>query len=377
MSNQIRLVILIFLLASFPLQARIISVTANTNNNQASLINSTQIQIDWRISVEARNSGLLTVRSMNGTFFAPNRETQLGMTSNLLTQNRTLNEGQGATLNIRESLVIPQTVARRAQQLGFSQVLFLRTFTDTPDATTATSVLLIDLAGASSAGQIQIDRVQMQFSNGKRVTSLSAESELQAEALLRYRGSGMIEYSWEIASPPSTQGQIFYTPMVSRKQFVLAGSEIKLQSPILPSSRNGLYFVRLKLNNPNPNFEMPILRYTVVPQTSEQPKSLLVGSPPQDAVLSTQTQFSWQAVSDAKVYQVEVFLEQPNDTAYSTKQLIRPVTGTQVPATKETLSFNAISLAHLRTGQTYYWRVIAVDQAGKVLAISKSRRLIY
>ncbi len=377
MSNQIRLVILIFLLASFPLQARIISVTANTNNNQASLINSTQIQIDWRISVEARNSGLLTVRSMNGTFFAPNRETQLGMTSNLLTQNRTLNEGQGATLNIRESLVIPQTVARRAQQLGFSQVLFLRTFTDTPDATTATSVLLIDLAGASSAGQIQIDRVQMQFSNGKRVTSLSAESELQAEALLRYRGSGMIEYSWEIASPPSTQGQIFYTPMVSRKQFVLAGSEIKLQSPILPSSRNGLYFVRLKLNNPNPNFEMPILRYTVVPQTSEQPKSLLVGSPPQDAVLSTQTQFSWQAVSDAKVYQVEVFLEQPNDTAYSSKQLIRPVTGTQVPATKETLSFNAISLAHLRTGQTYYWRVIAVDQAGKVLAISKSRRLIY
>ncbi len=377
MSNQIRLVILIFLLASFPLQARIISVTANTNNNQASLINSTQIQIDWRISVEARNSGLLTVRSMNGTFFAPNRETQLGMTSNLLTQNRTLNEGQGATLNIRESLVIPQTVARRAQQLGFSQVLFLRTFTDTPDATTATSVLLIDLAGASSAGQIQIDRVQMQFSNGKRVTSLSAENELQAEALLRYRGSGMIEYSWEIASPPSTQGQIFYTPMVSRKQFVLAGSEIKLQSPILPSSRNGLYFVRLKLNNPNPNFELPILRYTVVPQTSEQPKSLLVGSPPQDAVLSTQTQFSWQAVSDAKVYQVEVFLEQPNDTAYSSKQLIRPVTGTQVPATKETLSFNAISLAHLRTGQTYYWRVIAVDQAGKVLAISKSRRLIY
>ena len=377
MSNQIRLVILIFLLASFPLQARIISVTANTNNNQASLINSTQIQIDWRISVEARNSGLLTVRSMNGTFFAPNRETQLGMSSNLLTQNRTLNEGQGATLNIRESLVIPQTVARRAQQLGFSQVLFLRTFTDTPDTTTATSVLLIDLAGASSAGQIQIDRVQMQFSNGKRVTSLSAESELQAEALLRYRGSGMIEYSWEIASPPSTQGQIFYTPMVSRKQFVLAGSEIKLQSPILPSSRNGLYLVRLKLNNPNPNFELPILRYTVVPQTSEQPKSLLVGSPPQDAVLSTQTQFSWQAVSDAKVYQVEVFLEQPNDTAYSSKQLIRPVTGTQVPATKETLSFNAISLAHLRTGQTYYWRVIAVDQAGKVLAISKSRRLIY
>ena len=377
MSNQIRLVILIFLLASFPLQARIISVTANTNNNQASLINSTQIQIDWRISVDARNSGLLTVRSMNGTFFAPNRETQLGMTSNLLTQNRTLNEGQGATLNIRESLVIPQTVARRAQQLGFSQVLFLRTFTDTPDATTATSVLLIDLAGASSAGQIQIDRVQMQFSNGKRVTSLSAESELQAEALLRYRGSGMIEYSWEIASPPSTQGQIFYTPMVSRKQFVLAGSEIKLQSPILPSSRNGLYLVRLKLNNPNPNFELPILRYTVVPQTSEQPKSLLVGSPPQDAVLSTQTQFSWQAVSGAKVYQVEVFLEQPNDTAHSSKQLIRPVTGTQVPATKEQLSFNAISLAHLRTGQTYYWRVIAVDQAGKVLAISKSRRLIY
>jgi hypothetical protein len=377
MSNQIRLVILIFLLASFPLQARIISVTANTNNNQASLINSTQIQIDWRISVEARNSGLLTVRSMNGTFFAPNRETQLGMTSNLLTQNRTLNEGQGATLNIRESLVIPQTVARRAQQLGFSQVLFLRTFTDTPDATTATSVLLIDLAGASSAGQIQIDRVQMQFSNGKRVTSLSAESELQAEALLRYRGSGMIEYSWEIASPPSTQGQIFYTPMVSRKQFVLAGSEIKLQSPILPSSRNGLYLVRLKLNNPNPNFELPILRYTVVPQTSEQPKSLLVGSPPQDAVLSTQTQFSWQAVSGAKVYQVEVFLEQPNDTVHSSKQLIRPVTGTQVPATKEQLSFNAISLAHLRTGQTYYWRVIAVDQAGKVLAISKSRRLIY
>ncbi len=377
MSNQIRLVILIFLLASFPLQARIISVTANTNNNQASLINSTQIQIDWRISVEARNSGLLTVRSMNGTFFAPNRETQLGMTSNLLTQNRTLNEGQGATLNIRESLVIPQTVARRAQQLGFSQVLFLRTFTDTPDTTTATSVLLIDLAGASSAGQIQIDRVQMQFSNGKRVTSLSAESELQAEALLRYRGSGMIEYSWEIASPPSTQGQIFYTPMVSRKQFVLAGSEIKLQSPILPSSRNGLYLVRLKLNNPNPNFELPILRYTVVPQTSEQPKSLLVGSPPQDAVLSTQTQFSWQAVSGAKVYQVEVFLEQPNDTAHSSKQLIRPVTGTQVPATKEQLSFNAISLAHLRTGQTYYWRVIAVDQAGKVLAISKSRRLIY
>lgn len=365
------------LLIGLPTQARIVAVNGSSNNSQASIVTSTSIRIDWNVSVEASNTGLLTVRSLNGTFFAPNRETQLGMTATPLTQSRNLSARQAASLNIRESLVIPQTVARRAQQLGFNQVLFLRTFSDTPDATNATAIVLIDLASSSSAGQIKVDRVQMQFNNGKRITSLTAESELQAEALLRYRGSGMLEYSWEIATPPSTQGQAFFTPMNSRKQFVLTGSEIKLSSPILPNTRNGLYLVRLKINNPEPNFELPALRYTVVPQTREQPEQLYVASPPNDAVLSSQTQFKWQQVAGAKVYQVEIFLGQPEESAPNTSQLKRPVTGTQVPASKQQLSFNQVSLSHLSAGTNYYWRVIAVDEQGKVLAISRLRRLIH
>ncbi len=377
MSIQFKFVFILFLFASFSLQARIISVNPSSNNNQASLINTTQVQIDWRVTVEARRSGLLTVRSMNGTFFAPNRETQLGVASSPLTQSRTLNEGQGASLNIRESLVIPQTVARRAQQLGFNQVLFLRTFTDTPDSTSATAILLIDLTSSSSAGQIKIDRIQMQFNNGKRVTSLRTNGELQAEALLRYRGSGMLEYSWEIAAPPSTQSQPFFTPMINRKQFVLAGSEIKLQSPVLPNARNGLYLVRLRIDNPNPGLPIPELRYTVISKSEDQPKTLLVGSPPQNAVLSTETKFSWQAVAGAKVYQVEIFVGLPDDSSPVTSELKRPITGTQVSANQQMLSFNSISLSHLNPGQNYYWRVIAVNPKGKVLAISKPRQLIF
>jgi hypothetical protein len=367
----------LLLIFGFPLEARIISVNASSNNNQASLTNSSQIQIDWRVNLQARTRGLQTVRSVNGTFFSPNRETQLGVAATPLTQSSNLNAEQNAVLNMRESLVIPQTVTRRAQQLGFSQVLFMRTFTDTPDATTATSILVIDLAGSSSAGQIKIDRVQMQFSNGKQITTLAAGSDLQAEAILRYRGSGMLEYSWEIASPPSTQGQAFFTPMNSRKQFVLAGSEIKLLSPILPNNRNGLYFVRLKINKPSPSFELPTIRYTLLPKAVSQPKNLLVGSPPQNAVLSTETQFSWQAVDGAKVYQVEIFLGNPDATTPVAKHLKRPVTGAQIPASKQQLAFNSVSLSHLTPGKNYYWRVVAVDQRGKVLAISKLRRLIH
>ncbi len=357
--------------------SQILSVAADTSNNRVSPNLSSQVQLNWRVEVQARNAGLLTVRSVNGLFLAPNRETQLGTAATLLTQNRTLNRAQRATINIRESLVVPQTVVRQAQQLGFSQILFLRTFNDTPENTTATAIVSINLTSSSGVGQVTIDRIQMQFNNGKRITQLSEGQELQAEALVRYRGSGMIEYTWEIASPPSTQGQAFFTPMLSRKQFVLAGSEIKLQSPVLPNTRRGLYLVRLKINNPSPNFEIPALRYTLVPSQIEQPKTLYLGGPPESAVLSNKTRFSWQPVLGAKIYQVEIFAGQVGDSQPMISQLKRPITGTQVLADKTQLQFNSVSLSHLSSGNDYFWRVIAIDQQGKVLAISKLRRLKY
>jgi hypothetical protein len=52
-----------------------------------------------------------------------------------------------------------------------------------------------------------------------------------------------------------------------------------------------------------------------------------------------------------------------------------PLTGMVVPAERTRTVLSALTLGHLRAGESYLWRVLALDEQGRVVGASPLRRL--
>src|SRR5690606_25604398 len=97
-------------------------------------------------------------------------------------------------------------------------------------------------------------------------------------------------------------------------------------------------------------------------------------SPAPRIYLAEDTGFAWQAVSGAKAYQLEFYapaaaaaLLKPG--SYDDSQT--PVSGLLVPASQNQASISPIARRHLAPGQTYFWRVLAIDERGRLLGASE------
>ena len=168
-------------------------------------------------------------------------------------------------------------------------------------------------------------------------------------------------------------------PILSRKQYLLAGDQVVLRTPRLPTDQDGDYLLRLRLHKPAVDFELPVLRYAVnrsaQARTSNRVSALQVSRPAPDSVLGLKTLFAWQPVAMAKAYQLEIYDRPVRDGVLPSVSQPLPVTGVLVPAAKTQLSIGNMSRTHLLSGSTYYWRVVAISDKGQVIARSDFRRI--
>ena len=360
-------------------QAQMGSVSASNTPSHVVITSAGQSVIRWTIIDNVANPGMISVSSPNGVFFAPDNSVLATVNKPLqLTKNVTVSGA--TTFSFTESVFVPQSVIQTAQKKGFSSFAYARQFTDFPDNSTQSGSVVFTITGGSAASELTFRRAEMEFDDGRTSEIIDTNSTLKAHAILSYNGTGLLDYSWEVASPPSTQGQAIFVTLTTRRQYLLAGQKVVLQSPKLPTSREGEYLVRLRINQPTVNFNLPILRYAVnknggSPLSGTTISPLRIEQPAAQVLLTPDTLFSWQAEPLAAAYQLEIYTRpvRNNEPVNNKSQL--PITGIIVPASTTELRIKGLPRTHLVAGQDYYWRVIALTESGQLAARSEFRQI--
>ena len=383
MNNNIILSLRAFVLTltcllAFAAHAKLGTITGSNLPSQVAITSTGHSQVNWSIVENVANPGPAGVSSTSGVFFAPDNSL-LGTVNKTLQASRNVPVSGATTFILGESLTIPQSVIRQVQKKGFSSFAYTRQFTDFPDNNTNAGVVTFSITGGGAAGELLIRRVEMEYDDSRITAVVAPQSELHARAVISYNGTGLLEYGWDVASPPSTRGQPIFVPLVSRKQYLLAGDKVVLQTPRLPTGREGDYLLRLRINKPAPNFTLPVLRYAVNNSGQARPGTriapLQVARPAANTVLALDTEFAWQAVNAASAYQLEIYTQPVRDSKLPGATSQPPLTGVLVPAAKTRLTVGSLSRAHLLSGSTYYWRVVALSDKGRVIARSDFRRI--
>lgn len=283
---------------------------------------------------------------------------------------------------VPESITVPSTAYDTAQRNGVTTIYYARRFTTT-EGTTVYAFLQINLTfpAPNPSAALSLSRIALRFSDNTSVKVVVPETSLMAVADISYIGSGLFDAMWEIAEPVSTIGQPVFVPMRPVRQFLVAGGRVYLQTPPLPTQKQGLHILRLRVTQPTLNFATPVLQYSVNPQGDISVAPTLppvrINSPADNALLAGDTRFDWQPVKGARAYQLDLFLPEqsglkPDDAAIARRQ---PATGIMVPGKRNSLALGELSRSHLRPGTTYYWRILAIGDKGQILSTSALREI--
>lgn len=368
-------------LATTPTWAVIGSITPSPSSANAPLAGTVSVPVTWRV---------LTldgpfVNSPNGTFRTAVGGVVLG------TVPIALNKPAAATTTatFTEVVLIPTDVIYRAHKMGLTSFLYSRDFGDGTGMSGVPQNVTINIATSAASG-FSLSGMSLVFDNGAVVRLLGQKEKLYAQVDLNFTGSGLLQGVWEVADPASTSGEPIYRPLKWVRQYLVGSDRQTLCSPDLPTDSAGLYLVRLRVTEPVPGFEQPILRYFV---SSGKPGEILpvmpIGlvSPPHQTLLAPDTVFAWEAIRGAHAYQVELYaramtsadklpsLGVDANTTPPPLPNTPPVSGMLVAGKQTQTVLSATARSHLHPGSIYLWRVLAIGEDGRIVGLSPVREL--
>lgn len=312
--------------------------------------------------------------------------------STLATINKSLaftapNGGSGSGI-VTETVLIPRHVTEQAVRAGSATLFYTRSFTDTQAAGSGTVAITI---ASSSGGALSIARLSLAFDDGAPVRLVSRGDALRAAIAIGFNGSGLLRGVWEVAGPTSTAGQAVFRPLSTIQQYFAGTSPRTLSSPRLPTDAGGLYLLRFRITEPATALEAPVIRYFVgTGEPGERAPALPVTllGPSNGAYLVRDTEFAWQPVRGARVYQLEIYARPrapedalPNlggDSAASAEPRLpgtAPITGVLVAGDRTRAKLSSTARVHLEAGQVLLWRVRALDGNGTVVGESAVREM--
>ncbi len=428
--KTIAFVVLLLLAVNASAEFSALCNTANpcVVNGHAVVGQNSSVQLTWRGRVLFREPERIpgagpapdthhvpvTVMSEGGMFTAA--ETSLGHSHQFLSTVVNPPAGGGeAPFQFNESLQVPAAVSHQAAAMGASQLQYVRSF-HTSNGDTAAGLLMIELRQppmmpppppspepepepepdpgpapgpepepvdprTPMATSLQLAQVALRFESGALTRTLAVGEQAEVEAHLLYNRSGMFDAVWEVASPPSTRGQPVFVPVENVRQYLGAGGEARLRSPQLPVQQPGLYMIRLRVLQPAGTQAPVALHYVVTQQLSAEPEAvaqLRLAGPAAAAILDATTRFQWRGHSGAVAYQLEFYDEPPaQDSQRSelTHVMQQRAAGLLLPATTTETRLSAAVVGRLEADRLYYWRVVALDNDGAIMAASELREL--
>lgn len=388
------------------------NLTVSASTSSVTIGQNSTISINWTsfVSSDANVTGNIVAASSAGSY-----GNRLGTVRNTLSYNYGQTNGLASAPHVfNETLIIPASLISQAASLGLTVISYTRSFTvtegGTPQGTLQATVELLlvqpppppNTNGATSANpaasELNLQRLSLGFNDSSIVKVVKPKTQLNAVAQINYTGTGLLDALWKVALPASTQGvrdenRLIYIPLRSVRQYLGAGGRIFLQSPKLPTDMRGNYVLTLEVrpgNQVNIDFAQPvILRYAVgdggdiVGPHKQAP--IRISFPRDKALLTERTEFKWQPVPGARAYQLELYLpnrrgpmnSELSDATYDDTSIAdkTPDTGLLVPGKRTSLNIGALSRQHLKHGETYLWRIIAIGHDGTIISSSAIREI--
>jgi len=368
----------IFALAATPYANAAVTASVSATPSSIGFNSRTNVQLSWKVSSDSLRVGTREITSSSGTLRLPSG-------SILATVNKTVGGSKVTTtpetvsFTLPESLSISQTLVRKAQQAGANSIIYQRVFSDPSVGDNATKIITFAIKG-TGGDVFTIRNAELSFEDGSRSLIAANDEKFRARAVVGFMGSGIIDYSWQLASPPSTAGQPVYTTLISRRQHLMSGDRIILNSPALPSVNSGEHLVRLLIRQPGPIATSRPLRYVVreggIPLSSAPVIDMVASHPAAGARVTHQTEFSWRPIVGADAYQLEVHVAKFFTNNVNAESPV-PIAGILIPAVQNKVTMNNATWQHLQHGKEYQWRVIALNADGVVIGSSPLRSFVY
>jgi len=317
---------------------------------------SSTITIRWRVGVASRLPGLVTVSSPRGELQVDGVTVPGG--GGALSRTIRLRGAGTQFVTFTERVTVDRTTARR---LGTGAIgRYLRVFSDMQGPATGVVALR-----AGPGGGLALRNFDLQFDDLSRFRVVETDAALTARLRLNSAGSGILQGSWEVSGPTSTQGE-GWRPIGRVRQLLAGPRSTVVESPDLPTGRPGIYRVRF-VPDPRQGRDVatgvPVLQYSVTGARSDTPALNLL-EPRAGSGLSAATTFRWAAVPGARAYRVEFFAESGTTQRLAAVDTADTGTGLRPP-----------TLARLAGADPLLWRVTAMGPDGRALAVSPARRL--
>ena len=345
-------------------EAQAATATATPSTMSASLQSTLPTTLVWTVRLTAPAGARVvvlpaTVTSTQATVSTPGGQVlqvvPLALTVRLTGVPTTSVQG-----NAPETFRLTPAAVAEAQRLGVNTLMLARTFSaGAPYVATAT--VRIGLGGSGS-GPLALSRVALHFDDRTLVRVLRQGESAVAIAEITYSGNGVFSGLWEVAAPPSTQGEPVFVPLGGASTNLTAGGITEVTSPALPSAIAGTYYVRFRVRSPVVSFQGLVLRYAVEQGPAIPP--IVVTSPEAHASFKPDTRFSWQPAPGAVAYRLEFY------AADASPDYEPPLSGEWLPAERRDSVLSALAQTHLAAGRGYRWRIVAFDGDGQVVGRS-------
>ncbi|MEM7194047.1 MAG: hypothetical protein AAF402_03795 [Pseudomonadota bacterium] len=348
------------------------------------------LRVNWRAAIRNTGAGETLNIQSSRIDFVDDRRNSLGNSAMILRDiyRPARNPSSQIFLDLAESISVPQSVLLRARQRGSAGIRLIRQFSDGRRQVSAELRFSLD---SQTTGPLSINRLDLSFANGSRQNIAAVETPLRAIARIRFDGRGQLRGRWEYARVypgglpvfrpivRSASGQLdgnsrfLYAP-VYVSTFLNRQKSAEIHSPFLPTREPGQYLVRLAITQPDLSVESPAILYSVTAvsgnlfgdSTVEQLQLL---SPASGEVVGTDTPLSWSGSARASVYQYE-FLSGPESSP-----ILRA--GAAVPGSRLTSRSTLLVDEKLRSGETYWLRVVGFDSEGNRVAETKMKSIVW
>ncbi len=362
----IRLVSFLALFFASSLQAAITSAGVTPGNVAVPVGQAASASLRWTV---VRNTNLTSGLPAGENIVSERGEFRdaagqlLGRVERRLQQTRPVSGSGNDTFTFRETVRAPAALLYQAHKAGLTHIYYQRTFDDGSAAQSASTEMR--LTSAAAAG-FSLSRLALSFEGGWLHRVVASGEVLRPRAVVSFSGSGQFRATWEVAEPATTRGEPVFRPLISVRRYLTAGGEASIEGPVLPTRSKGTYLLRLRIDAPDVGIAPPLLRYVVEPAADRALPPLATQSPPLGARLTETTRFQWSPVAGARAYQVEI-----RDTESVTGP---PLTGLVATAEQNHVILPPHTRERLKPGR-YYWRLLAIDPQGGMLAASPPREL--
>ncbi|MFK5881043.1 MAG: hypothetical protein QM482_02415 [Sulfurospirillum sp.] len=204
---------------------------------------------------------------------------------------------------VNESVRVPYSVMKKAQQLGLSAFLYNRSFSFTgPSCNTNNAPISINIkmTGASSVA-LHVSRIQLYFINKRADITVDKNQNLPLSVDLKIYGKGLLKGYWEV------DGRILsgvYKQINFGKSITLKVPKV----PGLPTYETGTHRVRFVVTSPEPSISLPQAIYFVKEQPSIVSSTINLISPKNGDILNGDVwEFTWKPILKTDTYLIEFY----------------------------------------------------------------------